>query len=243
VIVVNEAFARRYFPGESPLGKRIDFSWGTQGMQEIIGVVRDMREGAIDSPAEPTMYVPLEQRPADAMFLLLRTSIDPASVIDGVRRAMLEIDPDLPLARIRTLDDIVASSMANRRVPMSMLGVFSIVALLLAGVGLYATISYSVIQRQREIGIRVALGAESGQVVRNVLRNAFVLIAIGVAVGSILALWLNRFLAGLLYGVEARDPATFIGVALLVSLVALVASYLPALWASRIDPMVILRSE
>jgi putative ABC transport system permease protein len=160
-----------------------------------------------------------------------------------VRRAMLEIDPDLPLARIRTLDDIVASSMANRRVPMSMLGVFSIVALLLAGVGLYATISYSVIQRQREIGIRVALGAGSGQVVRNVLRNAFVLIAVGVAAGSILALWLNRFLAGLLYGVEARDPATFIGVALLVSLVALVASYLPALWASRIDPMVILRSE
>ena len=243
VIVVNEAFARRFFAGASPLGKRIDFSWDTQGMQEIIGVIRDMREGALDSPAEPTMYVPLEQRPSDAMFMLVRTSVDPAAVIDGVRRVMLELDRDLPVARIRPLADLVTASVAGRRVPMSMLGVFSIVALLLAAVGLYATISYSVAQRQREIGIRVALGAEAGQVVRGVLGSAFVLIGIGVGVGSLLALWLSRFLAGLLYGVEARDPITFVGVALVIAVVALVASYLPALWASRVDPMVVLRGE
>ncbi len=243
VVVVNQAFAQSYFPGESALGKRVDFRWGTSGMQEIVGVVGDVREQALHQPARPVIYIPLAQRPAEWAYLLVRTTGDPHGIVPSLRRVVAALDRNLPVADVRTLEEVVAARLADRRLAMSLFGVFSVLSLVLAALGLYAVISYMVVQRRQEIGIRMALGARTEQIVRSVLSQGLALIAAGVIVGAVAALWLGRFLAGLVFGVGTTDPATFLSVALLLATTALLASTIPALRAARVNPAIVLRSE
>jgi predicted permease len=243
VVVVNQAFAQSYFPGESPLGKRVDFRWGTSGMQEIVGVVGDVREQALQQPARPAIYIPFAQNPVEWAYLLVRTTGDPLDIVPSLRRMVAALDRNLPVADVRTLEDVVAARLADRRFAMSLFGVFSVLSLVLAALGLYALISYSVVQRRQEIGIRMALGARAEHVLRPVLRLGLVLSAAGVALGALAALWLGQFLSGLVFGVGTTDPATFAGVALLLVMTAFVASLVPALRATHLDPASVLRSE
>ncbi len=247
VVMINQALARRYFPGENPLGRRVDFGWGTTGLQEIVGVVADVRERALSEPAAPTIYIPHAQRPDTSdtgMFLLLRAAgDDPLALVPRVREVVYSLDRDQPIAEVQTLEDIVGSRLADRRLAMALFGAFSALALVLAAVGLYAVISYSVMQRRQEIGLRMALGARAQQVSRAVLGQGIGLIAAGAVLGALAALWLGKFLAGLVFGVGTSDPATFAGVALLLVTTAVLASLIPALRASRVDPARVLRSE
>jgi putative ABC transport system permease protein len=243
VVVVNQALARRYFPGESPIGKRIDFRWETTGMQEIVGVVGDVRELGLHQPAEPTIYIPLEQRPDPWAYLVVRTAGDPNNIVPLLRQTVASLDRNLPLAEVRTLDDLVTAGVADRRLAMSLFAAFSTLSLVLAALGLYAVISYTVVQRRQEIGIRMALGALAKHVVRSVLAQGLALIVAGAALGALAALWLGRFLSGLVFGVGTADPATFAGVALLLVMTALLASVVPALRAAHLDPASVLRSE
>jgi ABC-type antimicrobial peptide transport system permease subunit len=212
-------------------------------MQEIVGVVGDVREQALHQPARPAIYIPHAQRPTEWSYLLVRTTEDPHDIVPSLRRVVAELDRNLPVAEVRTLEDVVAARLADRRLAMSLFGVFSVLSLVLAALGLYAVISYMVVQRRQEIGIRMALGARAEQVVRSVLSQGLALIAAGVIAGALAALWLGRFLAGLVFGLGTSDPATFAGVALLLGLTALVASLVPALRASQLDPASVLRSE
>ena len=243
VVVVNQTFAERYFPGESALGKRIDFRWETSGTQEIVGVVGDVREQALHQPAPPMIYIPLAQHPAEWAYLLVRTTGDPYSILPSLRRVVAGMDRNLPVAEVRTLEEVIAAGLADRRLAMALFGVFSVLSLVLAALGLYAVISYMVVQRRQEIGIRMALGARTEQVMRLVLRQGLALITAGVIVGAVAALWLGRFLAGLVFGIGTTDPITFGGVALLLAVTALLASLIPALRASHLDPASVLRSE
>ncbi|MFL5455302.1 MAG: ABC transporter permease, partial [Myxococcales bacterium] len=243
VVVVNETFARRFFPGENPLGRRVEFQWEAAGTQEIVGVVADVRELALSQPAEPTIYIPLAQRPMGSMYLLVRTAGDPMGIVPEMREAVYSIDRNQPLAEVRPLEDVVAERLAGRRLAMSLFGAFSALALTLAAVGLYGVISYSVLQRRREIGIRMALGARAEQVARPVLGQGLTLIAAGAALGALAALWLGRFLSGLIFGVGTTDLPTFAGVSFLLITTALLASMVPALRAARLDPASVLRSE
>ncbi len=243
VVVVNKTFAERYFPGESPLGKRVAFLWDITGMQEIVGVVADVREQALHQPAAPAIYIPLAQRPMDYAYLVVRTTGDPTRLVPTLRRAVTSLDRNMPIGEVRTLEEVVAQALAERRLAMALFGVFSVLSLALAALGLYAVISYMVVQRRQEIGIRMALGAQAEQVLRLVLGQGLALIAAGVIVGAIAALWLGRFLAGLVFGVGTTDPVTFLGVALLLATTALLASMVPALRAARLDPASVLRSE
>ncbi|HVG11147.1 MAG TPA: ABC transporter permease [Thermoanaerobaculia bacterium] len=243
VVVVNQAFVRRYFPGESPLGKRVDFGWNTTGMQQIVGVVGDVRETALHQPAEPMIYIPLAQRPEAWGFLVLRTSGDPMGVVPALRRTVAALDRNLPLSQVRTLEDVMVEGIAERRLAMSLFGAFSALSLLLAALGLYAVVSYTVVQRRREIGIRMALGARAKHVIGPVLSQGLSLIVAGAALGALASFWLGGFLSGLVFGIGTTDPATFAGVALLLMATALVASMVPALRAFQLHPASVLRSE
>jgi predicted permease len=243
VVIVNQAFASRFFAGESALGKRVGFGWETAGMQEIVGVVEDVRERALHLPAQPAMYVPLAQRPEGDGFLVVRASGDPQQLVPAMRAALATLDATLPFSEVRTLEDVLAEGLAERRLATSLFGVFSLVSLALAAIGLYAVISYTVLQRRQEIGIRMALGARAQQVIRTVLGQGLGLIGAGVALGALAALSLGRFLSALLFGIDATDPVTFAGVALLLIAIALAASIVPALRAARLDPASVLRSE
>jgi putative ABC transport system permease protein len=173
----------------------------------------------------------------------VRTTGDPASLVPSLRRVLASLDRNLPLSEVRTLEDVVSEGLAERRFAMSLFGAFSALSLALAALGLYAVISYTVVQRRQEIGIRMALGARAEHVLRSVLRQGLALSAAGVAIGALAALWLGQFLSGLVFGVGTTDPATFAGVALLLVLTALVASLVPALRATHLDPASVLRSE
>jgi predicted permease len=246
VVMINQALARRYFPGENPLGRRIGFEWGITGMQEIVGVVADVRERALSEPAAPTIYISHAQRPDTSdtgMFLLLRAAGDPLALVPRVREVVYSLDRDQPITEVQTLEDIVGSRLADRRLAMALFGAFSTLALVLAAVGLYAVISYSVLQRRQEIGLRMALGARAQEVSRGVLRQGIGLIAAGAVLGALAALWLGKFLSGLVFGIGTTDPATFAGVAFLLVTTAILASLVPALRAARVNPARVLRSE
>jgi putative ABC transport system permease protein len=206
--------------------------------------VGDVRGKGLDSLPRETLYWALPQFPGQRfMSLVVRTTGDPLRLAGALRAAVRAVDPDQPLADVRTMDTYLGDSVARRRFNAALLGGFATVALVLAAVGLYGVMSYAVVQHTRELGIRMALGASTRAVLRGVLRQAFVLAAIGVVVGVAGALTLTRVLSGLLYEVSATDPAVFGGIALLLTAVALLASYVPARRATQVDPMVALRSE
>jgi putative ABC transport system permease protein len=252
VTVINETMARKYFPHEDPLGKRIliqqivagKTELGPEIAWEVVGVMKDEKVGNLDdSEDNPGVYVSNEQSPAFGQALVVRAAMNP----DGLRQAMLsavqQVDKNQALSDIKTLEQIKTESMASNRLNSIMLGGFATVALLLSAVGIYGVISYSVVQRTHEIGIRAALGASSFDVVGMILRAGMLMAGAGLVLGFLGALALTRLLATLLFGVGARDPLTIIGVGVILAMVAWLASYLPARRAAKVDPMICLRYE
>jgi putative ABC transport system permease protein len=208
-----------------------------------VGVVGSVRQTALDEAPEPEMYWPQLQSPYPLATLVARTAREPLSVLPAIRGAVASIDRDLPLGLIATGDDLVAATLASRRLPLALLSLFAATALGLATVGLAGVLSYGVAVRTRELGLRLALGAERRDILRMVLREGMRLSGWGVALGVLASLLAGRFLSHLLYGVRATDPQSFVAVALLLILVSLLAGYLPARRATRIDPIVALHQD
>jgi len=243
VAIVNETFARRYFPGEDPIGMRVSLA-GAQGpWLEVVGLARDGKYVTLGEVPAPFLYQPLAQRHESGMVLMLRTSGDPSGLVPAVRREVHSIEPNLPLTNARLMEELLSTSLYPARMGAVLIGVFGLLALVLASVGLYGVMSYSVSRRTREIGIRMALGARGGDVLRLVLRQSMTLVAFGVALGLGAAFAATRLLAGFLYGVSPTDPAAFIGIAALLSIVSLAASLVPARRAATVDPLVAFRYE
>jgi len=239
VVLVNESWVRRYFPGRDVVGRRIRVDSDRQDWRTIVGVVADAREYGLDQAVPPVFYVPSAQEPPEWMTLVVRGRIAPAALGSALSR----IDPAQPVDRVSPLPDVLAASLAARRFPLQLLGAFAALALLLSAVGIYGVTAYAVAQRTREIGVRMAIGATAGTVVRMVLLGALRTVAIGVCIGTLAALAAGRLIASQLYGVNARDPVTFAAIAGVLALVAIAASGIPALRAARIDPMAALRAE
>ncbi|MGA7623403.1 MAG: ABC transporter permease [Candidatus Acidiferrales bacterium] len=243
VAMVNQAFARKFFSSQDPIGKQIKFGWTTEGYQQIVGVVGDVKHDSLHEPAQPEVYVPYLQRPAESFQFVVRTNIDPTSLASAVREQVSAVDSNQPIHDLETMDSIVSESLADQRTAMWLLGAFASLALVLTVVGIYGVISYSVSQRSHEIGLRMALGAQPSHVLRKFLAEGLLVTAAGIAVGLTAALFLTQLMASLIYGVSARDPLTLAGVVVVLTAVALLASYIPARRAMRVDPMVALRYE
>jgi predicted permease len=245
VTIVSATTARRFWPGENPVGARIRLGDVVRGpLVEVVGVVGDVRYGSLESPEpRPMLYFPLRYTGQRVMTVLLRTAGEPAALTAAVRRELLALDPVQPVSAVRTLDEVVSTTMSPRRFNVVVLGVFAGTALLLAGIGLYGVMAYAVTQRTREIGVRLALGAEGRGVVAMVLRDSFRLVAAGVALGLAGALVLDRALASLLFQVGPHDPPSLLAASVALVLVALLGSYLPARRAARVDPLTALRAE
>ena len=246
VIIVNEAMARREFPNEDPIGHRFSFGPDEKGNEqwvEIVGVVGNVRQYRADQEPVPITYALNTGSPSRAQNLMIRTTGDPMSIAGSVRAALQSLDPSLPVSPPRTLDDVVGASLTQRRFNMTLLIVFAAIALILAIAGIYGTVAYSVAQRTQEIGIRVALGATSREILGLVLYGSLKPVVAGLAVGIVAALGLTRLLSGLVYGVSTTDPVTFVSLPLLLGVVAFLAGLFPALRASRIDPLEALRVD
>lgn len=245
VRIINEAMARLYLPGEEAVGQQLPHACPKDAPATIVGVVADSKQDSVESQAQPEIYEPYAQHPW-ASFLVtfvIRTSSNPLDLAAAVRNAVWQVDHDQPVIQVRTMDEVISESIWRQHFSASMLGIFAAIALLLAAVGIYGVLSYSVSQRTHEIGIRAALGATRSDVLRLVVGEGLFLTLIGVGSGVAAALGLTRLLASLLYGVRPRDPLTFIGLSLLLTAVALLAVCIPARRATKVDPMVALRYE
>jgi predicted permease len=243
VVVVSESFARRTFEGESPLGRRLAFSWGIDGWQEIVGVVGDVKHYTLDEQPEPTVYIAFEQRPAHSLTLVARTTLPLETVYGVVRERIAAIDPTVPVARPRNLEEVVATTVDDRRLLLALVGSFASIALVLAATGLYGLASYSTRLRTPEIGLRLALGASPGAAFRLVVTQGVQLIALGLILGLIGAWSAARLIASTLYQVSPFDPTTLIAVCAILAVVGVAACWAPARRAVRVDPAVALRNE
>jgi len=245
VMVVDEAFGKRYFANQDPVGHRLkpggrasNAPWFT-----VIGVVGNVKSDGFDQPDQPHVYIPIFQRPGYAMAVYLQTDLDPMIVAKTLREQVQAVDPNLPVFGERSMESVVSESLGQRRFAMQVVALFGVLALLLASIGIYGVMAYSVNQRTREIGIRVALGASTGAIMGWVLRQGLVLIVVGVSTGLLAAFGLMRLLRSLLFGVAATDLVTYAALAAVLAVVALVACYIPARRATRIDPLIALRHE
>jgi putative ABC transport system permease protein len=244
VALVDETAVERYFGSQDPIGRRIKFGrapnapWVT-----IAGVVGNIKTDGFDQPDQPHLYVPIFQNPNYAMAVYVQTESNPLSLTKSLREQVQAVDPNLPLFGERTMEDVVAASLGQRRFALQVVGLFGVLALVLASIGIYGVMAYSVSQRTREIGIRIALGASAGMIMRWMLRQGIVLIAIGVGTGLIAAFALMRLLSSLLFEVATTDLITYVALAAVLAIVALLACYIPARKATKIDPLVALRYE
>jgi putative ABC transport system permease protein len=243
VVIINEALARRYFPDENPLGKRLALSKEGAGWREIIGVASDVKHNGVIDDVAPEVYAPTLRIASGAYDLVVRSAVAPAQIAGAVRGQFRELDPNLPLFTVRTLEETIALNLARQRFAVALLGAFAVLGLLLAAVGVYGVMAYSVSRRAREMGLRMALGAQSGDVMRMVLREGLKLTAMGVAIGLPASLAVTQLMKNLLYGVSAADPLTFAGVPLLLAVVSMIACWIPARRAAKTDPMTALRQD
>jgi putative ABC transport system permease protein len=245
VVIINKTMETRFFPNGQALGHRIQIYPEPDRWREIIGVAGDVKLLGLDTDINPAMYVPMAQNiypnALRSVFLVVRTDGDPKTLVPGIRERLRALDKDIPLSPVQTMEDVISSSVAQRRLSMSLLVVFAVLAALLAAVGIYGVMAYTVTQRTQEIGIRLAMGARSIDVLKMVLGDGARLALMGVVIGLLVAFGLTRIIAGLLYGVSAVDPITFVCIPLLLAIVTLLASYLPARRASRVDPIITLR--
>jgi len=244
VIVINEELARLHFADEDPVGKRLNFGGDKESDHpEIVGVVGNIRHESLLEEIRPESYAPLAQQAWYSMSIVVRATGDPAQIAGAVQREIGTIDKDQPIYNVRAMDRVVSESLAPQRVTMGMLGVFALIALVLASVGIYAVMSYAVTQRTHEIGIRMALGAQPRDILKMVVRQGMLLALIGIGIGLVASYWLMQALTVMLYGVSATDPLTFGLISLLLIAVAFAANYIPARRATKVDPMVALRYE
>jgi predicted permease len=242
VVIISEALVRKHFPNQNPLGQQILIG-GVK--RQIIGVVSDVRPRGLDIEIKPQIYLPYAQKPTPAPFLTfaVRTEQEPLALAGAVEKEIRNLDKDLPVANIRTMEQIVSESLAQRRLTMLLLGIFAAMAIVLASIGIYGVLSYSVTQQTHELGIRMALGAQGYDVLAMIMRQGMKQVLIGVVLGLFGAIWLTGILKGLLFGVGATDPLTFVLVAFLLVMVALLACYIPARRATRVSPLQALRHE
>jgi putative ABC transport system permease protein len=246
VVVVNESFVRRFFPGGDALGKRVTFdssrdpraTWST-----IVGVVADTRRGGLERPPWAEVYFPMSQVPDSRMFVLVRAAGDPLSLARAAQAEVWAVDRDQPVTSVRTVDAILATAQANRRFTTYLLGLFSIVALALAAIGIYGVMAYSTAQRTQEIGLRMALGASRAVVLRMVLVEGLAIAGVGLAMGLTAASILSRYMSSLLFGIGTRDPITFVVLPLGILAIAALATLIPAARAARVSPMTALRGS
>ncbi len=245
VVLVDEYMADELWPGQNPIGKRIHIVElpSKDPWQTVVGVVGRVKQDSLDSNPRIAFYLPHTQFPTRAMTVALRSSMDPSAMVTAVKDELRTLDPDLPMYYVRTMGQRVDESLARRRFLMLLLGGFAGIALVLATIGIYGVMAYLVNQGTREIGIRMALGASQRNVLRLVLQRGMALALSGVTIGLVAAFLLTRLMGSLLFGVEPADPITFAAISLLLFLIALLASYIPARRATRIDPMVSLRCE
>jgi putative ABC transport system permease protein len=238
VVIINESAAKRHFGSPAAaIGKRLSIWRDEKFMREIVGVVGDTKASSLTGESGAQIYVPHAQDPQwNFMAMVIRTAGDPAGFATTLRREVQALDKDQPIYNLRTMDEVVMNSLGTRRVSMQLFAVFACAALLLAALGIYGVMAYSVTQRTQEIGLRMALGAQKSDVLGLVIRQGMTLTVIGVVVGLAGAFALTRVIGNLLYGVTATDPATFVAIPLLLLLVALLACYLPARRAARLDP-------
>jgi putative ABC transport system permease protein len=243
VILINAALARHFFPGESPIGKKIGTYFNNGRDREVIGVVGDARHSGLDKEPPPQVYVPFGQNPSQNLNLVVRSGARPEVVAAAVRDVVRSIDKDQPIDRVTTMPELLSQSVAQPRFYTGLLTIFAVIAFALAALGIYGVISYGVTQRTRELGIRIALGADPRDVMKLVLGRGMLLTVIGVSIGLAGSLALTRLMSDLLFGIRATDPATFALAALLLAGVALAACYIPARRATKVDPITALRCE
>jgi predicted permease len=243
VAIVNEAFAKRWFPSEPAVGRRLSFGWGTDATQTIVGVVADVREGPLDQGSRPTVYASAAQVPNSFMYAVIRTNRSADDVGRFYRRALRALDPSLPAMDVRLVSSVIASSVRQRRLLAVVLGGFAASALLLAAIGLYGVVNYSVAQRTREFGIRAAIGAGTGNLIALVLRQTALLVGAGIVSGIAISFGTRRLIAAQLFGIAASDVSELLLTAALLAVVGLLASAVPTLRAARSDPLEALRAE
>jgi len=244
VVIVSRTLAERYYPGGTAVGRRLrtggperpENTW-----MRIIGVVGDVKYDGLAVAPQPAYYMPFRQQPWTSQYVALRTTGEPGAAAESVRRAVWSLDRDLPLARVRTMDELMAQASSESRFRTFVLASFSLLGLVLALVGVYGVMAYTVSQRLHELGIRAALGAKRGDLLTLVLKDAGVMVALGIAIGLGVALFVTRLTETLLFGVSPKDPATFALVAGLLTIAAFVASWLPARRAARVEPITVMR--
>jgi len=248
VIIVSETFARLHFPNEDVIGKRIKPGIGTfededTPMREIVGVVGDVKNRTLSTEPQPVYYVPQTQVPFSQMIMVVKTTADPHGLVKSATQEVGAMDGDLPVFGVKTMDEYISQSVSTPRFNTTLLSIFAAVALVLTVVGLYGVMSYAVAQRTNEIGIRLALGAQTKDVLSLIIKQGLQLILLGLAIGLLVAVALMKIISGLLFGVTTKDPFTFVAVAVVLTFIALLACYVPARRATRVDPLEALRYE
>lgn len=245
VAIVSELAVRRYWPTGSPLGRRVAVEWveGQPVWRQVVGVVQSTRHFGLEAPQKPEIYVPQAQSPSPFMQLVVRTAHDPASLESAIRAQVAAIDPQQGITAFQSMEEQLTSSTARRRFQTALVATFALLALLLAAIGVYAVMSYMVVQRRREIGVRLALGARRADVIRLLLTNGLRLTGLGVVLGLAGALALSSILAHFLFGVSPHDPLTYATVTLALVGIAGLAAYMPSRGAASVDPVLVLREE
>ena len=244
VVIVNRTLARMFYGNQSPIGRRIKESSDTAPWRTVVGVAADAKNAGIDKPTGTELYFPVTQIDGvRAMYLMVKTAGNPERIVGSVRAQVAQIDPSLPIAQVRLMDDVIAAANARPRFLTVLLSLFSFIALALAAVGIYGVMSFLVARRTQEFGIRMAIGARPSNVLQLVLGHGVKVGLIGVGLGTLGALVLTRFIRQLLFGVESFDPPTFAGTAVVLTLMVIAACYIPARRATRVDPVVALRYE
>ncbi|MCK5652903.1 MAG: FtsX-like permease family protein, partial [Gemmatimonadetes bacterium] len=241
-ILINETLARQLFQGADPLGQLVGPDWTEEGLR-VVGVVGDIVGGSATRPAPPAFYFPLLTDPGRNMSVLVKAAGDPYALLPTLRQIVRRADAEVPIFQVRTLAEIARARLGTRRFAQSLFGVFAALALLLGAVGIYGVMSFAVARRSKELGVRLALGASRGSVLRLVLHQGAKLTLPGVVIGLVLALASGRFLGSFLYEVSALDPLTYGVVAIVLAFVSMAATYLPAYRATRLDPITSLRNE